>query len=56
MRNSIWAMNAVNKCRDRAYFAKNPKFVNLWHDVADKLEAKYLAGQPWLNTYDGKVK
>lgn len=56
MTNWVWAINAVDKCRERAYFAKNPKFVDLWHDIADKLEAKYLAGQPWLRTHDGKVK
>ena len=56
MYNWIWALNAIDKCRERAYFAKNQKFVDLWHDIADKLEAKYLAGQPRLRTHDGKLQ
>ena len=50
------AIRAADKCRDAAFFAKNPAFQNLWHDIADKLEAKYCVGQPWLRTYDGRVK
>lgn len=54
--NWVWAINAADKCRERARFAKNEKFVDLWHDIADKIEAKYLVGQPWLRTYDGKFE
>ena len=56
MYNWVWAINAVNKCRERAYFAKNQRFVDFWNETADKLEAKYLAGQPWLRTHDGKLQ
>lgn len=56
MYNWVWAINAADKCRERARFAKNEKFVDLWHDIADKIEAKYLVGQPWLRTYDGKFE
>lgn len=55
MYNWIWALNAIDKCRERAHLAKNQKFVDFWNETADKLEAKYLAGQPWLRTYDGKL-
>lgn len=50
------AIRAADKCRDAAFFAKNPAFQDLWYDIADKLEAKYCVGQPWLRTYDGRVK
>lgn len=56
VRDYIWAMNAEDKCRDTAWFAKNEKFKELWHAIADKIENKYLIGQPWLRTYDGKLK
>ena len=56
MKNSVWAINAVDKCRERAYFSKNKKFSALWTKIADELEVKYLSGQPWLRTYDGKLK
>lgn len=52
----VQAELAADKCRERAFFAKNKKFVDLWHDIADNIEAKYLSGQPWLRTYDGKFE
>lgn len=53
--NWIWALNAIDKCRETAYHAKNEKFQEYWYGVADELERKYFAGQPWLQTYDGKL-
>jgi hypothetical protein len=55
-RDWIWALNAVGKCRQAGYFAKNKAISAQWYAVADELEVKYLAGQPWLRTYDGKFK
>lgn len=57
MKNDVyWWINKVEACRTIAYFANNKKFVDLWTKIADDLEVKYLSGQPWLRTYDGKVK
>lgn len=56
MQDVIWAANAVNKLRRLASVAKNQKFVDFWNETADKLEVKYLTGQPWLRTYDGKLQ
>lgn len=55
-RDYIWALNSVNKCRECAYFAKNKNISDVWNKIADQLELKYLSGQPWLLTYDGKLK
>ena len=52
----VTATNAANKMRDTAYYARNEKFRDLWHDKAYQLEQKYLAGQPWLSTFDGKLQ
>lgn len=54
-RDYLWAINAEDKCLDAAYRAKNEKFKQLWYDVANEIEKKYLVGQPWLRTYDGTV-
>ena len=43
MYNWIWALNAIDKCRERARLAENQKFVDFWNETADKLEAKYIA-------------
>lgn len=57
MSNSwVWVINQANKMRDTAYHAKNEKFAALWHEKADDLERKYLAGEPWLRTHDGKLQ
>ena len=48
-------LNTIDKCRETAYKAKNRWFQDYWHGVADDLEAKYVFGQPWLRTYDGKL-
>lgn len=50
------AIRAADKCRGAAFLAKNPAFQDLWYDIADKLEAKCCVGQPWLRTYDERVK
>lgn len=55
-RDYIWAINSVDNCRKAGYFAKNKQISDLWYKIADELEAKYLSGQPWLRTYDGKLK
>lgn len=54
-RDWVWAANAEEKCLDAAYFAKNQKFKELWYSIAEKIEEKYLTGQPWLRTYDGEL-
>ncbi len=36
--------------------AQNPKFKDLWFNVVDKLIHDLGPGQPWLRTYDGKLK
>lgn len=56
MKDYFWALNAEDKCLDAAYRAKNDKFKELWYNVANKIEEKYIIGQPWLRTYDGKLK
>lgn len=55
-RDCVWALNAEDNCRDAADYAQNEKFKELWHNIADKIEEKYLGGQPWLRTHDGKLK
>ena len=58
-RDTIWALNAVDNCRQTAYFAKNKKFAALWTKVADRIELDYLSGEPWplsIRTYDGTVE
>lgn len=57
MKNKSWAerLNSIDKCREIAYNAKNEWFQAYWYSVADDLEAKYVFGQPWLRTYDGKL-
>ena len=48
-------LNSIDKCRETAYNANNKWFEEYWYKVADELEAKYVVGQPWLRTYDGKL-
>jgi hypothetical protein len=48
-------LNSIDKCREIAYKAKSEWFQEYWYKVADDLEAKYVFGQPWLRTYDGKL-
>ena len=57
MLNKSWAerRNTIDKCRQIAYNAKSEWFQEYWYKVADDLEAKYVFGQPWLRTYDGKL-
>lgn len=55
-RDWVWALNAVDKCRRSGYLAKHKAISDRWYAVADELEVKYLGGQPWLRTYDGKLK
>lgn len=53
-RNWVWRLNAIDKCRETAYKAKNRWFQDYWHGVADSLE-QTMTAQPWLRTYDGKL-
>lgn len=54
-KNWAWWLNSIDKCRQTAYYAKSEWAQEYWHKVADDLEAKYVFGQPWLRTYDGKL-
>jgi hypothetical protein len=55
MTNYAKIFKSIDKCRETAYNANNEWFKDYWHKVADDLEAKYVFGQPWLRTYDGKL-
>jgi hypothetical protein len=55
MNNYTKMLNSIDKCRETAYNANNKWFEEYWYKVADELEAKYIGGQPWLRTYDGKL-
>lgn len=55
MKNFADMLNSIDKCRQTAYYAKSEWAKEYWHKVADDLEAKYVFGQPWLRTYDGKL-
>ena len=48
-------MERIQNARRAMVRAQNPKFRKLWDDVANELFAKQ-EGQPWLRTYDGKLK
>lgn len=48
-------MARIRKARLAMVRAQNPEFRELWNNVANELFAK-LEGQPWLRTYDGKLK
>ena len=48
-------MERIQNARRAMVRAQNPKFRKLGDDVANELFAK-LEGQPWLRTYDGKLK
>lgn len=43
----------IQECGDRA---QNPWFKEYWYNTANVLSETYLAGQPWLRTYDGEIK
>ena len=45
----------IEKLRNVAKRATNPKFKALWNELADR-RADDLAGAPWLRTYDGRLK
>ena len=49
-------MERIQNARRAMVRAQNPKFRKLWDDVANDLFAKLGSGQPWLRTYDGKLK
>jgi hypothetical protein len=50
-------MERIQNARRAMVRAQNPKFRKLWDDVANKLFAELEhCGQPWLRTYDGKLK
>jgi len=49
-------MERIQNARRAMVRAQNPKFRKFWDDVANELFAKLDAGQPWLRTYDGKLK
>jgi len=55
MTNYAKIFKSIDKCREIAYNANNDWFKDYWHKVADELESKYVFGQPWLRTYDGKL-
>ena len=55
-RDYIWAFNAIDNCHHAGYLAKNEAISYLWHKIADELHTKYIVGQVWLRTYDGKLK
>jgi hypothetical protein len=48
-------MARIQNARRAMVRAQNPQFRQLWDRVANELFAK-LEGQPWLRTYDGKLK
>lgn len=59
-------MARIQNARRAMVRAENPKFRKLWDEVATKLFEDMVvtevgqryrdAGQPWLRTYDGKLK
>ena len=50
-------MERIQNARRAMVRAQNPKFRKLWDKVANDLFAKMEGmGQPWLRTYDGKLK
>lgn len=55
MTNYAKIFKSIDKCRETAYKAKSEWFQAYWHGVADDLETKYVFGQPWLRTHDGKL-
>jgi len=55
MTNYSKIFKSIDKCRETAYNANNEWFKDYWHKVADDIESKYVFGQPWLRTYDGKL-
>lgn len=49
-------LERIQNARMAMLRAQNPKFKDLWFHVADKLLHNLGPGQPWLRTYDGKLK
>lgn len=50
-------MERIQNARRAMVRAQNPEFRKLWDDVASKLFAQMEhMRQPWLRTYDGKLK
>ncbi len=50
-------MERIQNARRAMVRAQNPEFRKLWDDIANKLFAELEhCGQPWLRTYDGKLK
>jgi hypothetical protein len=56
MIDTVLQMERIQNARRAMVRAQNPKFRKLWDDVANKLFAELEGyGQPWLQTYDGKL-
>lgn len=50
-------MARIQNARRAMVRAQNPEFRKLWDKVANDLFAQLEnMGQPWLRTYDGKLK
>lgn len=54
--NWAQALTAIDKLRLAGDRAENLALKEYWYNAAEKLGQKYLVGQPWLRTYDGKLK
>jgi hypothetical protein len=56
MIDAVLQMERIQNARRAMVRAQNPKFRELWDDIANKLFAELEGyGQPWLRTYDGKL-
>ncbi len=49
-------MQRIQRARRAMVQAQNPEFRKFWFGVANKLADSLGPGQPWLRTYDGKLK
>ena len=49
-------LGRISNARMAMIRAQNPKFKDLWFNVANKLVDGLGPGQPWLRTYDVKLK
>jgi hypothetical protein len=49
-------LGRISNARVAMIRAQNPKFQDLWFKVDNKLVDGLGPGQPWLRTYDGKLK
>jgi len=54
--NWAQALTTIDKFRAAGDRAANQWFKEYWYKAAEELGQKYLVGQPWLRTYDGKLK